>query len=140
MSLSAREHISVDGDIISENGNVSLTADTDFLGLGDITTMGTIDAEGDVDITGRNVTVARVNAGNDMTLKGLQDVGFGGGTVEAKELLTAGGDIEIMVKATPGPDADEKFYESDDSNTIDVFSTFTVKKIRSILEAENSCP
>jgi hypothetical protein len=34
----------------------------------------------------------------------------------------------------------DKFYESDDSNAIDVLSTFTVQKIRSILEAENSCP
>ena len=120
IDLSAREHITIAGDVIAEQGDIDITADSDMRGRGNVDASGNIDAEqGSVGIKGRAVTVNTVHANENIKIVGLEDVGFeGGGIVDAKGLIsTDNGNIDIMVNATPET-TDEfgkpVFEESDD--------------------------
>ena len=100
--LSAHEHVMLGGDVTADNGSIFATADADFLGLGDLLTRALDAPNGDIELVGRNITLAgAVNAGGNITITGLQDTGWGGGIVHAAGTLTTGnGNIEIMVKET----------------------------------------
>lgn len=104
IDMSAREHILIDGDVIAEQGNIKITADTDALGRGYVQSTGLINADdGSVDITGRAVIVNTIDASEDITLTGLQmiDEAFEeAGYVDVQGQLNAGGDVDLMVKAS----------------------------------------
>ena len=87
---------------IADSGSIFVTADSDVLGMGDLLTQALEAPNGDIELKGRNVIIGdAVYAGGDITITGLEDMGWGGGVVHARGTLTTGnGDIEIMVNDT----------------------------------------
>jgi len=100
--LSATEHVMLGGDVVADNGGIFVTADSDVLGMGDLFTRALEAPNGDIELKGRNVIIGdAVYAGGDITITGLEDMGWGGGVVHARGTLTTeNGDIEIMVNDT----------------------------------------
>jgi filamentous hemagglutinin family protein len=106
LNLSAREHITIDGQVIAELGDINITADSDYFGRGYVKAGGHIDAEqGSVDILGRAVTVNTVHAAENLTITGMQEVDpafEAAGYIDTTGLLsTDNGNIELGIKTTP---------------------------------------
>ena len=100
--ISSTEHVTLGGDVVADNGGIFATADSDILGMGDLLTRSLEAPNGDIELKGRDVVIdGAVYAGGDITITGLEDIGWGGGIVHAGGTLTTDdGDIEIMVKDT----------------------------------------
>ena len=99
VDASAREHLTIGGDVLADNGNVYITAESDGLGRGNLNTMNVEATNGDVELTGRVINVdGDVTAGDDITIRAMRDWGLeGGGTVTAGN-LEAADNIDISVR------------------------------------------
>ena len=105
---SAREHITLGGDVLADNGGIYAIADSDNLGLGNLSTKNLEATNGDMELIGRVVDIdGDAVAGGDMTIMAMRDWEFeGGGTVSAGT-LRSGGILDVSVR------------ESLDDDTID---------------------
>jgi len=99
IAASAREHVTILGDVIAEAGSIYLTADSDNLGRGDLTTKNVSAENGSIELKGREVTVnGSAQAGGDLTIRAMSDIGYGGGIVHSTDNLQAGGYLDISVR------------------------------------------
>jgi len=100
VTVSAREHIEIDDNITADEGSIYVTADSDGLGRGNLSTKSLNAPNGDINIKGRIVDVdGNGVAGGNMTIRGMRNWGLeGGGIVHAAGSLQAGGNIDISVR------------------------------------------
>ena len=99
VTVSAREHVTL-GDVTAE-GRIYATADNDNMGLGNLSTEGSMSAKGDIELKGRTVDVkAAANAGGNLTIRAMEDSGAGGGTMHlhAAGSLQADGNLDISIR------------------------------------------
>ncbi len=96
---SAREHITLDGDVLADNGHIYVMADSDGLGRGNLNTENIEATNGDVELIGRIVDIdGDAIADGDMTIRAMSDWGLeGGGTVSAGT-LQSGGILDVSVR------------------------------------------
>ncbi len=99
VDASAREHVTIGGDVVADNGDVYITADTDNWGRGNLNVGSVESTSGDVILKGRIVNVdGDVVAGDDISIRAMRDWGLeGGGTVTADN-LDATDNIDISVR------------------------------------------
>ena len=99
IDISAREHVTIGGDILADNGSVYATADSDNLGRGNLSTGNVEATNGDVVLKGRAINViGDVVAGDDIIIRAMKDEGLeGGGTVNAGN-LEAADKIDVSVR------------------------------------------
>ncbi len=99
VDASAREHVTIGGNVVADNGDVTITADTDNWGRGNINSGSVEASNGDVSLKGRVVNVdGDVTAGDDITIRAMRDWDLeGGGTVNVDN-LEAADNIDISVR------------------------------------------
>jgi len=102
VDVSAREHITLGGDVTADNGNVSIIADSDNLSRGNLSTKGisATTGTGNVTLAGRNVIIdGGVLANGHIGIRGMSDLGYDGGSVHAAGTLN-GGSVDISVRGS----------------------------------------
>jgi filamentous hemagglutinin family protein len=99
VDASAREHVTIGGDVVADNGDVYITADTDNWGRGNINS-GSVEAtSGDVILKGRIINVdGDVTAGDDITIRAMRDWDLDGGGIVNVDNLEAVDNIDISVR------------------------------------------
>jgi filamentous hemagglutinin family protein len=96
---SAREHVTIGGDIITDNGSIYLTADSDNFGAGNLSTKNLSALNGSIELKGRNITVdGSAEAGDNLTIRAMRDWGYDGGSMHATGTLQSGGNLDISVR------------------------------------------
>jgi len=99
IDASAREHVTISGDVVADNGNVYITADSDNLGRGNLSTGNVESTCKDVLLRGRAINVdGDVTAGDDLILRAMLDLGLEGGSTVSVGNLEAADNIDISVR------------------------------------------
>ena len=95
----AREHVTISGDVVADNGNVYITADSDNLGRGNLSAGNIESTRKDVSLRGRAINVdGDVTAGDDITIRAMKDCGLEGGSTVSVGNLEAANNIDISVR------------------------------------------
>ena len=96
---SAREHITIGGDVVADNGDVFITADSDNLGRGNLSAVNVESTNGDVKLKGRIVNVeGDVTAGDDIAIRAMRDWDLDGGGMVSVGNLEAADNIDISIR------------------------------------------